>query len=153
MDKINFRSAEINDLPILYEFEQGIISTERPFDSTLKNDPINYYDLKAMINAKDTELIVALINDEIIGAAYVKISKAQTYLKFDKYAYLGFMYVKPEYRGQGISQKIIDKLRNWAKSKKLNELRLDVYNDNRKAVFAYEKFGFKKYLVGMRMKI
>ena len=153
MDKVFFRSAEINDLGTLYAFEQGIISAERPFDPTLKNDPINYYDIQAMIEAKNTEVIVALINDVIIGAAYVKISKAKAYLKFDKYAYLGFMYVKPEYRGKGISQKIIEKLRIWAKSKKLTELRLDVYNDNDKAVFAYEKFGFKKHLVEMRMKI
>ena len=37
------RKAILEDLPILYEFEQGIIAYERPYDVTLKSDPINYY--------------------------------------------------------------------------------------------------------------
>jgi hypothetical protein len=36
------RKATIDDLPVLLQFEQGIISAERPFDSTLLPDPISY---------------------------------------------------------------------------------------------------------------
>lgn len=153
MKKIIFRSALIDDLPVLYEFEQGIINAERPFDPTLKSGHINYYDIKAMIESKDTELIVALMDGEIIASAYVKSRKAKSYLKFKNYAYLGFMYVKPEYRGRGISHKVIEKLISWAKSRNLNELRLDVYDENLKAVRAYEKAGLKKHLIEMRMEI
>ena len=153
MDNISFRAALLDDLPTLYQFEQGIITAERPFDPTLKADPINYYDLRAMIESKDTEVVVGLVHNEIITAAYVKVHKASPYLKFNNYAYVGFMYVKPEYRGRGVSQKIIGRLKLWAKSKNLNELRLDVYEDNNKAVFAYEKFGFRKHMVEMRMEI
>ena len=153
MDKINFRSAALNDLPTLFEFEQGIITAERPFDPTLKTEQINYYDIKAMIESNDTEVVVALINKEIIASGYVQIKKANPYLKFDQFGYIGFMFVKPEYRGKGISQKIIEQLKLWAKSKGINELRLDVYEDNHKAVSAYERFGFKKHLVEMRIGI
>ena len=153
MNRINFRPAEINDLPTLYEFEQGIISAERPYDPTLKIEHINYYDIRAMIESNDTEVIVALCNNEIIASGYVKINNAKPYLKFNQYGYIGFMYVKPEYRGKGISRKVIEKLKLWAQSRNLNELRLDVYEDNSKAVSAYEKFGFKKHLVEMRIEI
>jgi GNAT superfamily N-acetyltransferase len=153
MTKIDFRSAVLFDLPVLYEFEQGLINAERPFDPTLKSDPINYYDIRAMIESSDTEVIVALINDELVASAYVKVKEAKPYLQFDHYAYVGFMFVKPEFRGKGISQQLIAELINWAKSRNLNELRLDVYDDNQNAVRAYEKCGFKKHLVEMRMKI
>jgi len=153
MDKINFRAAEINDLPILHKFEQGIVSTERPFDPTLKNEHINYYNIKAMITANDVAVIVALVNDEIIASAYVKIKKAPPYLKFEHYAYLGFMYVRPKYRGQGVSQKVIEQAEIWAKLKNLNELRLEVYDENISAIAAYEKFGFKKHIIEMRVEI
>jgi len=153
MDKINFRAAEINDLPILYKFEQGIVSTERPFDPTLKNEHINYYNIRAMITANDVAVIVALVNDEIIASAYVKIKKAPPYLKFEYYAYLGFMYVRPKYRGQGVSQKVIEQAKIWAKLKNLNELRLEVYDENISAIAAYEKFGFKKHIIEMRVEI
>ena len=153
MNPITFRTARLDDLPILYGFEQGIITAERPFDETLKPGHINYYDIKEMIEFNDSEVIVATILDEIIASAYVKIVPAKPYLRFDQYAYIGFMYVKPEYRGKGLSQKIIEQCTNWARSRNLTELQLDVYDENLSAVKAYEKAGFKKHLVEMRMTI
>ena len=82
MHKVKYRSALISDLPILYEFEQGIVTAERPFDPTLKSGHINYYDLKALIESNDTKVIVALSDDEIIGSSYVKIKKAEPFQKF-----------------------------------------------------------------------
>lgn len=151
--KIKIRKATKKDLPILLDFEQGVIVAERPFDSTLKPDPITYYDLNKLIDSNDSELIVALIEDEIIGSGYAKILDSKPYLKHQQYAYLGFMFIKNEFRGQGVNQKIIDELCNWAKSKNITEVRLDVYDDNLSAMKAYEKVGFKKHLVEMRMKI
>jgi GNAT superfamily N-acetyltransferase len=81
------------------------------------------------------------------------VKKAKPYLQFDHYAYVGFMHVKPEFRGKGISQQVFAELIKWAKSRGLNEIRLDVYDDNQSADRAYEKFGFKKHLVEMRMTI
>lgn len=153
MSNIALRPAAIKDLPILYSFEQGIVSTERPFDSTLKAGHINYYDIKALIESSDAEVIVCTVNDEIIGSAYVKIKDAQPYLRFGQYAYLGFMFVHPDHRGKGISRRIIDRLKTWAQSRGLNELRLEVYDENHNAIRAYEKFGFKKHIIEMRIDI
>lgn len=150
---ISFRPATLEDLPVLYQFEQGIILAERPFDSTLKPDPINYYDLKAYILSNDVEIIVALDNDVIVSSGYAKIMRGKPYHMHSKYAYLGFMYVRPEYRGKGIINGITERLKAWAKSKNLNEIRLDVYNDNHSAIKAYEKAGLKKHLVEMRMRL
>jgi len=153
MKEIQVRSALLEELPILLEFEQGIITAERPYDPTLANDPISYYNIKELIESKNAEVIVALIDDKIIASAYAKIVKAKSYFKHSHYAYLGFMFTEPNYRGQGINQKIIKKLNLWAKSKNLNEVRLQVYEENNSAVRAYQKVGFKKYMVTMRMEI
>jgi ribosomal protein S18 acetylase RimI-like enzyme len=63
------------------------------------------------------------------------------------------MYVKPQYRRKGISQRVLDELISWAKSRDLDEIRLDVYDDNQNAIRAYEKRGFKKHFIEMRMEI
>ena len=63
------------------------------------------------------------------------------------------MYVNNDYRGKGINKQIIEELKTWALSKNIYELRLDVYNDNISAIKAYEKAGFQKHLVNMRMDI
>lgn len=153
MKEIHIRPAVLEDLPVLYDFEQGIVQTERPWDKTLKPDPINYYDIRAMIESTDTEVIVAVSGTEVIGSAYARIEEAKPYLDYTHYAYLGFMFVKQQYRGQGVNKKIIEALTEWVRGKGLREMRLDVYSDNDAAIRAYEKAGFEKLLINMRIGI
>lgn len=153
MNQIKFRTAVLDDLPILYEFEQELINAERPFDETLKPDHINYYDIKAMIQSSGTEVMVATMASKIIGSAYASIRKSESFQTHNEYAYLGFMYVKPEYRGQGINQLIMEELKCWIKTKNISEIRLKVYHENLPAISAYEKAGLKKHIIEMRMEI
>ncbi len=151
MEVVKFRTANIDDLETLFEFEQGIVMAERPFNSTLKEGHISYYDLYAIIEADDSEVIVGTIDSKIVCSASVLIKESKPYLKHEKYAYLGFMYVKPEYRGRGLNKGIIAELKNWAKAKGLSEARLTVYQENETAIKAYKKAGFEKLLVEMRL--
>ncbi len=151
--KIQIRTATFADLSILLEFEQAIIEFERPFDSTLKDTKISYYDLRGMIPAKDVEVLVAVDDGKVIGSGYAHIMESEIYLKHKQNAYLGFMYVVPEYRGQGINRKVVDELIAWCDSKGMTEIRLDVYSENTAAIKAYEKVGFSNNLVEMRIDI
>jgi RimJ/RimL family protein N-acetyltransferase len=147
------RKALPADLDTLLRFEQGVIATERPFDSTLKTGKIHYYDLMGMINAPDVELLVAELDGALIGSGYARLEAAKHYLKHPIHAYLGFMWVEPEHRGMGVNQQIIDALTAWARSRNSNELRLDVYHENERAIKAYEKAGFSKNMINMRKGI
>jgi ribosomal protein S18 acetylase RimI-like enzyme len=142
MGEIIIRKAELRDLDTLLVFEQGVISAERPYQL------LRYW---KMITAKDVELLVAEINNELIGSGYARIEDAKPYLRHAQHAYLGFMYVLPEHRGKGINKMIIDALATWSASKNITELRLDVYHDNESAIKAYEKCGFTKHMIAMRM--
>jgi len=150
MGEIKIRKALAIDLGQLLIFEQCVIKTERPFDPTLKPGPVNYYDLEAMLPATNVEVVVAEIDDKIIASGYARIDRSESFLKHTHHAYLGFMYVLPEYRGQGINKKIIEVLKNWAALQNITEFRLEVYYDNISAIKAYEKIGFKKHMLEMR---
>ncbi len=145
------RKAEETDLKKLLEFEQGIIKAERPFDPTLKEGEIHYYDIQKMISNPNIEIVVATIESEIVGSGYARIEEAKPYLNHQSYAYLGFMFTAPNHRGKGINATIIETLKEWCHSQDIHELRLDVYNDNYSAIKAYEKVGFQKHLINMRM--
>jgi len=148
---MQIREAKIEDLDRLKMFEQEIIRYERPFAPNLKNDPIEYYDLKNLIQRNDAHIIVAAIDEEIIGSGYALIKNSVPYMKPAKYAYLGFMYVSPKFRGKGINGKIIDNLIDWAKGRNLTEIQLDVYAENKSALNAYKKRKFKPDLLKMRL--
>ncbi|MDP4216785.1 MAG: GNAT family N-acetyltransferase [Bacteroidota bacterium] len=150
--EILFRKATENDLETLLQFEQGIIRTERPFDPTLRPGHIHYYDLREMLRAENTLVMVAELDHRVIASGYATIRDSESFLSHDKHAYLGFMFVVPEHRGKGINKGIIESLIKWATSKNMTEIRLQVYDQNKAAIRAYEKIGFSKYMIQMRME-
>jgi ribosomal protein S18 acetylase RimI-like enzyme len=152
-DELLIRKATMDDMDVLLEFEQGVIHAERPFDPTLKPDPNHYYDLENMISDPQVEVVVAEYKGQIIASGYGRIENAKHYLQHAQHVYLGFMYVRPEYRGMGVNEKIIEKLRQFARSRSITEMRLDVYYQNQSAIRAYAKAGFKNYMIQMRMPV
>lgn len=145
------RLATENDLDVLNKFMDGLVAAERPMDSTIKDGKVIYYDLSSFINSTNSVLYVVERNNEIVASGYAKIKIDRHYLKHDKYAYLGFMFVPVKHRGNGYNKLIIDALFKWCEKNNLDEIRLDVYNVNDSAIRAYEKAGFKKHLITMRL--
>ncbi|WP_459211480.1 GNAT family N-acetyltransferase [Aquimarina rhabdastrellae] len=145
------RKATPEDLPVLLAFEQGIVEAERPFDTTLKEEKISYYDLLELVEEETSEVYVVTYKEEIIASGYVKILEAKPFLKHKTYGFLGFMFVKDAHRGKGINKLIINVLCDWCKARDIHEIRLDVYDQNESAIKAYEKAGFEKHITTMRL--
>lgn len=150
---ITIRKAIIEDLPVLFEFEQGVLRAERPMDETLKLKNTYYYDIPNLIEDSSVEFVVAEINDIIAGCGYARIKKARDCFQFDQFSYLGFMFTKEDYRGRGVNKKIMNYLYNWSFSKGINEVRLEVYPTNIPAIKAYEKSGMTCSMQTMRIDL
>jgi len=145
------RPATIKDLPVLLAFEQGIVQAERPFDSTLKAGEIHYYDLAAMLDNTNAQVLVVETDNEIAASGFVQILAAEPYDLFDRYSSFRFMFVKEAHRNKGLNKMILDGLTAWSDSKNIKVIKLHVYEENIPAMNAYLKAGFKKTLVEMRL--
>jgi GNAT superfamily N-acetyltransferase len=152
-ENITTRRATNADLPKLKEFLQMLVGAERPFNPTLKDGEIFYYDLEALIVEEQTAVLVMEASGEIIGSGYAQIRSAKAYERHELFGHLGFMFVIPEFRGKGINGLLLNELKQWVLSKGITEVRLEVYHENNAAVSAYEKVGFKKLLTTMRCDI
>ena len=150
---ITIRKATIEDLPVLFEFEQGVLRAERPMDETLKLKNTYYYDIPNLIEDSSVELVMAEINGIIAGCGYARIKKARDCFQFDQFSYLGFMFTKEDYRGRGVNKKIMNYLYDWSFSKGINEVRLEVYPTNIPAIKAYEKSGMTCSMQTMRIDL
>lgn len=151
-DSLVVREARKSDMPTLLQFEQALIAAERPMDPTIRKEPVRYYDMDELIADPDIRFLVAEIDGRLVGCGYARPKEARHYLDHPKYAYLGFMYTVESFRGQGINQEIIKDLKKWAAEKGLREFRLTVYETNHPAIRAYEKVGFERHLIEMRMR-
>jgi GNAT superfamily N-acetyltransferase len=148
--QLTVRTATLNDITTLRAFEQGVIVAERPFDNTIGPDPLQYYDLEAMMAATHIELVVAVLDGEIVGSGYARIEDGLPFVNYKQHVYIGFMYVVPHHRGKGIAHAVVEALRRWALQRGITEMRLEVYYDNTPAIKSYEKAGFSKLLITMR---
>jgi GNAT superfamily N-acetyltransferase len=152
-NKISIRAAVEDELPILREFEQGIITVERPLNDSLRLDEICYYDIGALIKGDNSIVLVAEDAGKIVASGYARIKQSKAHLKHENHAYLGFMYVAPDYRGQGLNQRIIEALIVWGKTQGMQDFYLEAYTENSSAIRAYEKMGFIQSLVEMKLSI
>ena len=145
------REATVADLPTLLDFEQALIAYERPFAPNLRKDKISYYDLSAYIKAEDIRVVVAVIAGELVGSGYALIKENKAYKAPQYYVYLGFMYVIPKFRGQGINGQIMNDLIDWGKAQGYTEVQLEVYAENESAIKAYAKAGLVPEILSMRL--
>ena len=150
---MKIRPVKKEEISLLIKFEQELVEFERPFDSTLKDEKISYYDISSKINSKDSCVLIAEVNDEIVGSGFLDIVKAKPFLKHNYFGSLGFFYVKQEWRGRGINKAILKELVKWAKKRNVYEIRLQVYDKNTDAKSVYFKYGFEPTLLEMRLKI
>jgi len=140
MSETLIRSAQAQDLPTLLAFEQKIIATERPMDPSLIQDqPISYYPIQKYIDAVDTEVLVAEIDQQLVGSVYGQIRPRKEFFQTTHLGYIGFMYVKKSHRGQDISQLLIEAIKAWFHQNNISEIILHVYAKNLRAIRAYEK--------------
>ena len=147
------RKATLEDLPTLLDFEQRLIEAERPMDHCIKDGEISYYSISNFITGNDSEVYVVELGQEIVASGYARIMDDRPYFKHSKIGYLGFMFVPEQHRGNGYNQLVLDALLAWCKERNVFEIRLDVYDVNAAALRAYEKAGFKKYLINMSLSL
>jgi GNAT superfamily N-acetyltransferase len=151
MNAVRIRTAVHQDLATLLRFQEGVVNAERPFDRTLRAGSIQYYDIGRMLLAEEVRFVVAESADRLVGCGFARLAASKPYLRHPTHGYLGLMYVDPDYRGQSINGRIVSALKDWCLSKGTTELRLEVYSDNAQAIRAYEKAGFSRHIIEMRM--
>ncbi|SIR38299.1 GNAT family N-acetyltransferase [Maribacter ulvicola] len=151
-NEITIREAVQSDVPVLLQYEQGVVKAERPMDPTIRDGEVTYYDLEALMENPRATVMVACDGKKIVATGYALEKPARSYLDHETFAYLGFMYTDPEYRGKGINGKIVNALQEWSTNAGLTEIRLHVYCENEPAIRAYEKKGFKRHMIEMRLR-
>ena len=77
---IEIRKAKEIEIDVLLEFEKRIIEVEKPFDNTLKDSEIHYYDLIRLINSDKAEVLVAVLNNEIVDRKSTRLNSSHSTL-------------------------------------------------------------------------
>ena len=74
MNSYKVRTARIEDLETLLNFEQEIVKAERPFDPTIQKGAISYYDIRELILSPDAEVVVVEYNGDVVASGHARIT-------------------------------------------------------------------------------
>jgi RimJ/RimL family protein N-acetyltransferase len=96
----------------------------------------------------DDNVVLAGFTDDrrILGVAALAIQQA---LKTRHKGFLWGMYVRPEARGSGLAQALVERVLSEARGT-VEEIQLSVVTTNQAAVRLYTRYGFKEYGIERR---
>ncbi len=143
----------MDDLEPLRSLEQKVIDSERPYNDSIKALGAQYYDIEQLILSDNSYMLLAEVDDALVATGYAKIRQSKPSLSHRLDSYLGFMYVDPSCRGQGVNKQIIDRLIHWSREQGVSDFYLDVYSANAPALKAYLKAGFAPSMTEMKLSL
>lgn len=140
--EISIDEAVKSDIKEINNLLTELIQDERQYDENINKNYVvkEYYE--QFLGKENCCIIVAKgKNNKILGYGFGFIIDYGIVYD-DKVAQLDAIYIKPEYRKNGIARRIIQYFTKWAKNQCVSYIELKVCNNNKKAIELYEKEGF-----------
>lgn len=136
---LKIRRAELKDLDKLtgfaYEEAREAEGAEK-VPATLRTGIMT-----ALMN-KDIALYWVLVDRDDVPVGNVSALREWSNWNAGYYWWIMSMYISPEFRGKGYVSLLLNTVKNEAKKQGALDLRLYVYDENARAIKAYEKNGF-----------
>lgn len=123
------RKALLSDLKALITLENTIFTTDRMSPKSIRD----------ALKKSSAEILIAELNNEIIGAAIL------FFRKNSKKARIYSIAVYPAHHGQGIALDLHNAIEKVATQRGCNQLILEVRIDNPRAIQFYKKLSYETY--------
>lgn len=151
--EINIRRAKPSDIGNLNRFQHELAEFEKKFTPAIKNmKNIEYYDLARLIKSPKILFLVAEVKKNLIGCCFGEIENKRGWQKYKQGGYIGLIFIKKEFRRNGIGKSLVHEVIRWFRSKRIRDIRLDVYCKNKAAIDSYKKIGFSNHIIEMVYK-
>lgn len=153
-DKLNvhFRLATQKDLPAIVRMmaEDELIAQRERLETPL---PQSYYDaFEAIDEDPNQELVVAEINEEVVGTLQLTFLPCLSYQGGTR-AQVESVRVTEHFRGQGVGVKMMEWALERARQRGCHLMQLTSHKSRTDAHRFYERLGFTKSHIGMKINL
>lgn len=139
INEVKFRATTEKDIPVILDFIKQIAIYEKMLDKVVATEE----SLKESIfDNNRAEALLIEFNDEVIGYI-IYFFNFSTFVGREG-LYLEDLYIKPEYRGNGIGKRAFERLVNIAKENKCERLEWVCLDWNEPSLKFYENIGAKQ---------
>ncbi|MBI4149887.1 GNAT family N-acetyltransferase [Candidatus Woesearchaeota archaeon] len=109
--------------------------------------------VKKWIRSPQGCVLLGEVNGKPAGYSLNYIKDGIPVYAIKKLGYISDLYVKPEYRGKGVSSRLKDATFQWFKKKDIKYVEIGFHTENQKAHRIYKKWGFADYITQMRRRL
>ncbi len=149
MTNVTIRKPNLKDLPALivlwhgqYDYHHDIDSTYYVPNSKELDQKFRKY-LKKAILKNGPYILLAEVDNEPVGFVTYEKSHVDYFdTKIVEYGDIIELYVRPEYRKQGIGKQLMEEVERFFRDKGIEYLSLGCSTFNKDALDFYENFGF-----------
>ena len=153
------RKARLADVPLLREMERGFRRDEK--HAVLKNDRrLRTYIqatadrdrkvaewMRKFIRSRNALVLLAQSDALPIGFATASIETNHGIYGPKRFGFIGFVFVKRQHRGKGISSLMMKEILAWFGERQIRYVSLSVMEGNYPARAVWKKFGFVDFSV------
>lgn len=145
--KVKIRQATVSDTKIILSFNHELFKHDFHYDETLNLNWTYSKDGKSYFSKRLSELnsliVIAEIDRVPLGYLCGRIIRAEKYKKKAINAEVENMYVRVEYRNQGVGTLLIESFFNWCRAKGVKRIFVTSYSTNKSTEEFYRKCDFQ----------
>ena len=158
MKGLKIRKATIKDLDVLNHIQTALLDDERgkytmALPSEKKIDTMRGSRAKELLQSKDAVVMLAELDGQFVGGVYGEIQHVEDdvgWAKYTKKGYIGWGFVEPAYRKQGVAYELVQEVLRWFKLRNIKLMAVSIMHNNKAVQGLMKKFGFKEYIVDFR---
>lgn len=156
--EIKIRKAKVEDVPNLQKMYFRLLKYEdqnftKIIDPRWVKSEAGKRSLFKRIKDPKQHVILAVDGDEPVGFLIGEYYKATAYKRIKRDSEVLSLFVEKKYRGKQIGPMLIEEFENWARTKNCDQIKIEPYFNNVKAIKFYKREGYKDYVVMLRKKL
>jgi ribosomal protein S18 acetylase RimI-like enzyme len=145
------------NIELISELSKYVFNIHREKDPQVfgEYDYNQMFDLyKGLENRDSIQVVIVYDGNEPIGYSIFMEHNFPTPIFNEglKSIYIDMMCIIPKYQRQGIGTKLFSYIKNYAKSKNINRIDLDVWTVNSNAINFYKHIGFQEDVLKMKLE-
>ena len=154
--KLSIRPASMTD----FDAVGRIFAQENRFHSELVPEVIQVLDpimseawFAKLLAIPEQTLMLGETNDEVVGLVWLSVrsNPDDPIYRPRRTVYIEELAVAEEHRGQGIGCHLMQAAEGWARERGVQEIELDVWEENRRAISFYDRLNYKAVRRRMRL--
>ena len=154
---MNIRKAKTRDVPevakLNYELNTYHLKFDKYYELKKNTDSLSRKYYRTIIRSNRALLMVAEVNNRVVGYICCKIEKRPPIYKINERGYIGGLFVSKKHRRKGIGKKLVAEALKWFKEKGIFYVETEADVRNKLSVPSWKSYNFRTFQIKIKKNL